>query len=157
MNSHSLGVVWFKSSFFLSRQAQCRPSVTCNKGFHPEAILLQIWALDINVKKEDNSDAEVWYCFFLLTERKMTGSPGQTRPLKWINMTSSWEKICKLILVQIPVDIWWHWVSRGHYWSVLGETGPVLGGTDRYLIVLGLSENIWFTWSKPSNNWILGK
>ena len=68
---------------------------------------------------------------------KMTGSPGQTRPLMWINMSSSWEKICKLIFFQIPVGIWWHWVSRGHYLLVLGGTGSVLGGTDWYLIVLG--------------------
>ena len=126
----------------------------------------------------------------------MTGSPGQTRPLTWINMMSSWEKICKLILFQIPVGIWWHWVSRGHYLLVLGETGPVLGSTDWYLIVLGrwravlfvtwwywvsigwywlvlgdtgskqrgtgcqcdmLTENIWFTWCKPSNSSIFGE
>ena len=61
---------------------------------------------------------------------KMTGSPGQTRPLMWINMPSSWEKICKLIFFQIPVGIWWHWVSRGHYLLVLGGTGSVFGGTD---------------------------
>ena len=71
------------------------------------------------------------------TLKKMTGSPGQTRPLTWINMTSSWEKICKLIFFQMPVGIWWHWVSRGHYLLVLGGTGSVLGGTDWYLIVLG--------------------
>ena len=68
---------------------------------------------------------------------KMTGCPGQTRPLMWINMSSSWEKICKLIFFQIPVGIWWHWVSRGHYLLVLGGNGTVLGGTDWYLIVLG--------------------
>ena len=67
---------------------------------------------------------------------KMTGSPGQTRPLMWINMASSWEKICKLIFFQILVGIWWHWVSRGHYLLVLGGTGSVLGGTYWYLIVL---------------------
>ena len=54
---------------------------------------------------------------------KMTGSPGQTRPLLWINKSSSWEKICRLIFFQIPVGIWWHWVSRGHYLLVLGGTG----------------------------------
>ena len=69
---------------------------------------------------------------------KMTGSPGQTRPLMWINMTLSWEKVCKLIFFQIPVGISWHWVSRGHYLLVLGGTRSVLGGTDGYLIVLGL-------------------
>ena len=61
---------------------------------------------------------------------KMTGSPGQTRPLMWINKSSSWEKFCKLIFFQIPVGIWWHWVSRGHYLLVFGGTGSVLGGTD---------------------------
>ena len=68
---------------------------------------------------------------------KMTGRPGQTRPLTWTNMALSWEKICKLIFFQIPFGIWWHWVSRGHYLLVLGGTGSVLGGTDWYLIVLG--------------------
>ena len=71
------------------------------------------------------------------TARKMTGSPGQTRPLMWINMTLSWEKICKLIFFQMSVGIWWHWVSRGHYLLVLGGTGSVLSGTNWYLIVLG--------------------
>ena len=68
--------------------------------------------------------------------KKMTGSPGQTRPLMWIVMTSSWEKICWLIFFQIPVGIWWHWVSRGHYLLVLGGNGSVWGSTDWYLIVL---------------------
>ena len=63
-------------------------------------------------------------------ERKMTGSPGQTRPLMWINVPSCWEKICKLIFFQPPVGIFWHWVSRGHYLLVLGGTGSVLGGTE---------------------------
>ena len=72
-----------------------------------------------------------------LSVLKMTGSPGQTRPLMWINKTLSWEKICKLIFFQIPVGIWWHWVRRGHYLLVLGGAGSVLGGTDWYLIVLG--------------------
>ena len=61
---------------------------------------------------------------------KMTGRPGQTRPLTWTNMALSWEKICKLIFFQILCGIWWHWVSRGHYLLVLGGTGSVLGGTD---------------------------
>ena len=77
-----------------------------------------------------------WFAFDILSllscllASKMTGSPSQTRPLIWINMSSSWEKICKLIFFQIPVGIWWHWVSRGHYLLVLGGTGSVLGGTD---------------------------
>ena len=62
--------------------------------------------------------------------KKMTGRPGQTRPLTWTNMVLSWEKICRLIFFQIPFGIWWHWVSR-------------------YIV-----ENIWFAWSKPSNHWI---
>ena len=150
------------------------------------------------VSSDARSRSVVWRRKGLINNSllQMTGSPGQARPLTWINMTSSWEKICKLILFQIPVGIWWHWVTRGHYLLVLGETGPVLGGTDWYLIVLGwwravpvvtwwywvsigwywsvlgdtgsnqggtgcqcdmLSENIWFTWSKPSNHWILGQ
>ena len=64
------------------------------------------------------------------TGGKMTGRPGQTRPLTWTNMALIWEKICKLIFFQIPFGIWWHWVSRGHYLLVLGGTGSVLGGTD---------------------------
>ena len=67
---------------------------------------------------------------------KMTGSPGQTRPLMWINMSSSWEKICKLIFFQIPVGIWWHWVGRGHYLLVLGGNGTVL---DK-----GINAVLWF-------------
>ena len=69
-------------------------------------------------------------CHCLATVRKMTGRPGQTRPLTWTNVALSWEKICKLIFFQIPFGIWWHWVSRGHYLLVLGGTGSVLGGTD---------------------------
>jgi len=49
---------------------------------------------------------------FLVRITKMTGRPGQTRPLTWTNMELSWEKICKLIFFQIPFGIWWHWVSR---------------------------------------------
>ena len=50
---------------------------------------------------------------------KMTGSPGQTWSLMWIDMTLCWEQICRLIFFQIPVGIWWHWVSRGHYLLIL--------------------------------------
>ena len=84
-----------------------------------------------------------WFAFDILSllscllASKMTGSPSQTRPLIWINMSSSWEKICKLIFFQIPVGIWWHWASRRHYLLVLGGTASVKGSTDWYLIVLG--------------------
>ena len=62
---------------------------------------------------------------------------------------------------------------------LLGGTGSVLGGTDWYWLVLGatgsvycgtgseqgdigcqcdvISENIWFTWCKPSNSSIFGE
>ena len=43
---------------------------------------------------------------------KMTGSPGQTRPLMCISITSSWwGKICQLIFLQILVCTFWFWVS----------------------------------------------
>ena len=59
---------------------------------------------------------------------KMKGSPGQTRPLMCINITSSWcAKMCQLVFFQILVCTWWHWVSRGQYLLVLGGTGSVLG------------------------------
>ena len=33
--------------------------------------------------------------------------------------------------------IWWHWVSKGRYWLVVGGTGSVKGSTCWYLMVLG--------------------
>ena len=45
--------------------------------------------------------------------------------------------------------------SIGWYWSVLGDTGSKQGGISCQCDML--SENIWFTWSKPSNHWILGQ
>ena len=45
---------------------------------------------------------------------------------------------------------WWYWVSIGWYWSVLGDTGSNQGGTGCQCDML--SENIWFTLSKPSNH-----
>ena len=47
------------------------------------------------------------------------------------------------------VVTWWYWVSIGWYWSVLGHTGSEQGATGCQCDML--SENIWFTWSKPSN------
>ena len=41
-------------------------------------------------------------------------------------------------------------VSRGRYWLVLGVTGSEQGGTGCQCDML--SENILFTWSKPSNH-----
>ena len=43
-----------------------------------------------------------------------------------------------------------YWVSRGLYWLVLGGTGSEQGGTGCQHDEL--SENIWFAWSKSSNN-----
>ena len=79
---------------------------------------------------------------FFAGEKKMTGSPGQTRPLMWINMSSSWEKICKLIFFQIPVGIWWHWVSRCRTtcWY-LEELGQYQVGT-------------WWFWIKTGRHWL---
>ena len=37
----------------------------------------------------------------------------------------------------IIVDTWWHWVSIGRYWLVLGDIGSVWDGTGWYLVVLG--------------------
>ena len=106
-----------------------------------------------------NSNNVLWWSYVTFLWEKMTGSPGQTRPLMWINMTSSWEKICKLIFFQIPVCIWWHWVSRGLYFLVLGGTGSVLGGTDWYLIVLGRyrAELVvtWWYWVSRGLYWLV--
>ena len=58
---------------------------------------------------------QFWYnatLFRLIkSTQKRAGRPGQTRPLTWINMALSWEKICKLIFFQIPFGIWWPGVS----------------------------------------------
>ena len=110
--------------------------------------------------------------FFVSKVKKMTVSPGQTRPLMWINKTSSWEKICKLIFFQLLVGIWLHWVSRGHYLLVLGGNGSVLGGTwlvldctwsvegsngcylvvmDQYRVVL---VGTWWYWIKTVRYWL---
>ena len=62
-------------------------------------------------------------CTWSSLKTKMTGSPGQNRPLMWINMSSSWEKICKLIFFQIPVGN--------------GGTESVEGTTRWYLEELG--------------------
>ena len=81
--------------------------------------------------------------------------------------------MCQLIFFQILVCKGWYWVSSGKYLLILGGTGSVLGGADWYWLVLGatgsvycatgseqgdtscqcvvISENIWFTWCKPSN------
>ena len=93
--------------------------------------------------------------------KKMTGGPGQTRPLVWINITLNWEKICKLIFFQIPVGIWWHWVSRGRYLLVHGGTGSVLDCTDCYLIVLSRWRAAlvvtWWYWVSLGWHWsVLG-
>ena len=41
--------------------------------------------------------------------------------------TKDLPKICRLIIFQILVCTWRHWVSRGQYLLVLGGTGSVLG------------------------------
>ena len=50
---------------------------------------------------------------------------------------------------------WWYCISIGWYWLVLGDTGSKQGGTGCQCDML--SENIWFTWSKPSYYSIFGK
>ena len=50
----------------------------------------------------------------------------------------------------VLVVTWWYWVSIGWCWSVVGDTGSNQGGTGCQCDML--SENIWFTWSKPSNH-----
>ena len=50
----------------------------------------------------------------------------------------------------VLVGTWWHWVSIGWYWPVLGDTGSKHRGTGCKCEML--SENNWFTWSKPSNH-----
>ena len=124
-----------------------------------------------------------WTRLFINDPRKkMTGSPGQTRPLMPISIMSSWwTKICQLIFFRwgwsiegstcwymevlggiawylvvlsqyktVLVGTWLYLVIRGR--SVLGGAGPEQGGTGCQCDML--SENIWFTWSKPSNYWI---
>ena len=65
--------------------------------------------------------------------------------------TKDLPKICRLIIFQILVCTWRHWVSKGQYLLVLGGTGSVLGGTDWYLVVLGQYKQYWSilgcTWS----------
>ena len=39
--------------------------------------------------------------------------------------------------IAILVGTWWDWVSKGHYWLVLGGTESVRGSTGWYLVVLG--------------------
>ena len=109
-------------------------------------LLLMIWRRTILI-------AHIFYVLLIVVSIKMTGSPGQTRTLMWINMTSSWEKICKLIFFQILVSIWWHWVSRGYYLLVLGGTGSVLGvlgGNWLYWVVIGCTGSVW-----GSTDWYL--
>ena len=48
------------------------------------------------------------------------------------------------------VVTWWYWVSIGWYWLALGDTGSKQRGTGCQCDIL--TENIWFTWSKPSNH-----
>ena len=50
---------------------------------------------------------------------------------------------------------WWYWASIGWYWSVLSDTGSKHGSTGCQCDML--SENIWFTWSKPSYYSIFGE
>ena len=84
--------------------------------------------------------------------KKITGSPGQTRPLISISITSSWwAKIWQLILFQILVcylvvlsqfkvvlvGTWRYWVSIRWYWLVLGCTRLVWGRNGWYFISRG--------------------
>ena len=131
-------------SFFVSECACDTRVVTRLDGlfsrgalYWTKMLLLMIWRRTILI-------ALICYILLIVVSIKMTGSPGQTRPLMWFDMTSSWEKICKLIFFQILVSIWWHWVSRRHYLLVLGGTASVLGSTDWYLIVLGRLRAVLF-------------
>ena len=81
----------------------------------------------------------IWFCWWqsfrmTICRTKMTGSPGQTRPLMCIHMMSSWwPKICQSIYwsvkggigcylmalghyTAVPVGTWWYWVGTGRYW-----------------------------------------
>ena len=108
----------------------------------------------------------------------MTYSPCQTRPLMWIDTTSTWWTVSWdfVLLGQYRaalVGTWYYWVSIGWYWwylvalhlckSQLVGTGSVDGGTGWYFVKTGgtgcqydmLSEIIRFAWSKSSNYWIV--
>ena len=56
------------------------------------------------------------------------------------------------------VVTWWCWVSLGWYWSVLGDTGSIQGGTDCYLVVLGQYKVVlvgtWWYWIKTRRYWL---
>ena len=141
MSKNTLSRLWFFpiredlfSKALASQKNGSRIELTSIKGIYIFwAPLFVIWDCIFG----NGGDFIISGPFVTVWHWKMTGSPGQTRPLIWINMSSSWEKICKLIFFQIPVGIWWHWVSRRHYLLVLGGTASVLGSTDWYLIVLG--------------------
>ena len=53
------------------------------------------------------------------------------------------------------VGIWWYWANIGRYWLVLGGTWSEQGDAGCQCNML--SENIWFTWCKPSNYSIFGE
>ena len=55
----------------------------------------------------------------------------------------------------VSVVTWWYWISSLRYWLVLGGTGSEQGGSGCQCDML--SENIWFTWCKPSNSSIFGE
>ena len=94
----------------------------------------------------------LWLVEFSNLFSKMTGRPGQTRPLTWTNKALSWEKICKLIFFQVLVGIWWHWVSIRRYWLVLDCTWSVEGSNGCYLVVLHQYRVVlvgtWWYWIK---------
>ena len=55
----------------------------------------------------------------------------------------------------VSVVTWWYWISSLRYWLVLGGTGSEQGSSGCQCDML--SENIWFTWCKPSNSSIFGE
>ena len=87
----------------------------------------------IDVKTNSGSLFEVWTSR-LTVLLKMTGSPGQTRPLMWIDMSKrslSWYsfKCCLVFGDTGPVEGTTCWyleeLGRGWYWLLLGGTGSV--------------------------------
>ena len=42
----------------------------------------------------------------------------------------------------VLVGTWWYWLKIGWYWLIYDGTGPVEGGTGRYLVVLGQKKAI---------------
>ena len=61
----------------------------------------------------------------------------------WYLIVFGWQRAALVVT-------WWYWVNIGWYGSVLGDNGSKKCSTGCQCDML--SENIWFTWSKPSNH-----